>query len=82
MAGAMPLINAKVHRMHTLQVIKQACTDAAEEREENVPTWRAAYVSVVDPLSVLEMAALIEAMLPVVEKADPELAARVREAIG
>lgn len=68
--------------MNSLQVIKQACSDAAEEREEDAPAWRAAYVSVVDPLSVLEMAALIEAMLPVVDQADPELAAKVREIIG
>ncbi|KIF80763.1 hypothetical protein TSA66_00855 [Noviherbaspirillum autotrophicum] len=41
--------------------------DAMEESEDNAPAWRAAYVSIVNPLSVLEMAEIIEAMLAELE---------------
>ena len=42
--------------VNALPVIKQACIDALEEERFH----RAAYTSVVDPLSVLEMAGIIE----------------------
>lgn len=70
------------HSVNALSVIKQACTDAMAEAEDEEPSWRAAYVSVVDPLSVLEMAGIIETLLENAEQTAPDLAARIRAEIG
>ncbi|HJV54309.1 MAG TPA: hypothetical protein VJ652_22790 [Noviherbaspirillum sp.] len=70
--------------MNSLQIIKQACLDAMEESADDVPSWRAAYVSIVDPLSVLEMADVVESMLAELEThndAGP-LVANVKEKLG
>lgn len=53
--------------MNSFSVIKQTCLEALEEAAEDVPAWRAAYVSVVDPLSVLEMTEIIESLLKELE---------------
>jgi hypothetical protein len=67
--------------MNTLKVIKAACSLALEESEAGDPAWRAAYTSVVEPHSVLEMASIIETLLQHTEQTAPELAAKVRAAI-
>lgn len=70
--------------MNTLPVIKQACLDALDEAEHEDPAWRAAYVSIVDPLSVLEMGEIVETLLTQLETYDPasSLVANVRARLG
>lgn len=68
--------------MNSLSVIKQACNDAIEESEDEVPSWRAAYVSIVDPATVLEMAGIIDTLLKHAEQTAPDLAAKIWEQIG
>jgi hypothetical protein len=50
--------------MHSLQVIKNACAEALDEDEPDL----AGFYAVVDPGSVLEMAAVIETLLMHIEQ--------------
>lgn len=68
--------------MNSLHVIRQGCIDAIEEEVEDVPAWRAAYISVVDPQSVLEMTEVIEELIAKVETVDPAMGARIRATVG
>lgn len=45
--------------MHSLEVIKNAAADALEKADQG-EDWRAEYCSVIDPLTVVEMAQRIE----------------------
>lgn len=45
--------------MHSFEVIKNACADALEKADQG-EDWRTEYCSVVDPVTVVEMAKRIE----------------------
>lgn len=69
--------------MNNLDIIRHACRDALEEAEEaeDMRALQATYISLADPLSVLELADHFDTLLMHADETAPELAKKIRAAV-